>query len=96
MNTFKQQGERSGAIKLHLYFAALGCLSNLARGLGGHPRCPPSTRECDSHVIIDPSTVSLSKTRFPDGGEVKQFSDNDTKGRAGQWYIVVSVQSSKT
>ena len=46
--------------------------------------------ECDSLVIINPSTVSLSKTRFPDGGEVKQFSDNDTKGRAGQWYIVLS------
>ena len=51
--------------------------------------------ECDNHVIIDPSTVSLSKTRFPDGGEVKQFSANETKGRAGQWYIVLSVQSSK-
>ena len=41
--------------------------------------------EYDSHVIIVPSTVSLSKTRFPDGGEVKQFSANETKGRAGQW-----------
>jgi hypothetical protein len=40
---------------------------------------------------VDPSTITFSKTRFPENGEVKQFPATD-KGRVGQWFIVLNVR----